>query len=157
MNKCKRRCSTDPNCHSFHYYLLDPYGVTNCWIWTAEGYSNNGSNKAYCFVKTNVEEIDEADEPVNADNPADESTINLTLDEDRRVPDASLEDWDQRYQEMRGDSTNTEPAQNTVDDHLDGSKPCFTYRETGGCVMGENMRKIRDISFEQCQTACDKV
>jgi len=31
--------------------LLDPGHYNNCWIWTKPGYSPNGSNKAYCFVR----------------------------------------------------------------------------------------------------------
>jgi len=72
MNGCKKRCTEDSKCLSFHYYLLDPFGVTNCWIWTNEGYSSNGSKKAYCFVKTG-EEIDKAELPEGADNKTDKS------------------------------------------------------------------------------------
>jgi len=35
-------------------------------------------------------------------------------------------------------------------------KPCFTYKPTTGCVMGKNMKKLKDVTFEQCKLACDK-
>jgi len=51
MKQCKNVCKADPECRAFHFYLLDPKGYTNCWIWTKDGYSGNGSEKAFCFVK----------------------------------------------------------------------------------------------------------
>lgn len=51
MKKCKKACKNDGNCMAFHWYLLDPSGYTNCWIWTSIEYVANGSEKAYCFVR----------------------------------------------------------------------------------------------------------
>jgi hypothetical protein len=89
MNKCKRRCSKDPKCFSFHYYLLDPFGTTNCWIWTNDGYQSNGSTAAYCFVKTG-DDIEDDDEPEKGDSKTDPSKLNVNLEKDRKVPDKSL-------------------------------------------------------------------
>lgn len=88
MEKCKRRCNKDPQCYSFHYYLLDPWGVTNCWIWTEDSYQPNGSEKAYCFVKTG----DTSAEPEELDASEDDFgvAVDNTNAADRKVPDKSL-------------------------------------------------------------------
>ena len=152
MNKCKRRCSKDPKCYAFHYYLLDPFGVTNCWIWTKSGYSNNGENTAYCFVK-NGGAIDDDDMPLKGDSTTDPSKLSVKLEKDRKIPDKSLADFDKKFDDMKKKdqkalSKKTDTDKKKDDDHLDGSKPCFTYRETKGCVMGKNMKKLRNVSFE---------
>jgi len=68
-----------------------------------------------------------------------------------------MEDWDKKYNDLKKDKKISEaPTKKNEKDHLDGSKPCYTYKETGGCVMGMNLKKIRNVTFEQCQTACDK-
>lgn len=51
MNKCKKKCNQNPDCKAFHWYLLDPKGTSNCWIWTSDQYVGDGSEKAYCFKK----------------------------------------------------------------------------------------------------------
>jgi len=149
MAKCKRRCTKDPKCLSFHYYLLDPWGVTNCWIWTKEGYQSNGSEKAYCFVKTGATTND-AEELEDTDD----TTFGVAVDNDRKVPDKSMQDWDKQYAEWKEQNKNTtQPAETEKSSDEDyykknNEKPCFTYRETKGCVMGKNMKKLRDVSFE---------
>jgi hypothetical protein len=100
MNKCKRRCSKDPKCYSFHYYLLDPFGITNCWIWTESGYSNNNQSNAYCFVKSG-EKIEDNDEPEEGVSKVDKNDLKVTLDENKRIPDKSLEDYDKKYDSMK--------------------------------------------------------
>ena len=48
---CKKICANDIRCTAFHFYLLDPGAYNNCWIWTANDYIPNGSDRAYCYVK----------------------------------------------------------------------------------------------------------
>ena len=93
MNKCKKRCSRDPQCYAFHYYLLDPWGITNCWIWKKDTYQANGTERAYCFVKTGdaVTDSDELD-------AGDETNLSVSLDKDRKVPGKSMNDWDKEYE-----------------------------------------------------------
>jgi len=51
IKACMTVCAYDPECTAFHFYLLDPGAYNNCWIWTASGYSPDGSDKAYCYTK----------------------------------------------------------------------------------------------------------
>jgi len=84
MNNCKRSCNKNPKCTAFHYYLLDPLGQTNCWIWTKEGYEANGSTKAYCFVKKdNKDDSDEVSD--DDDNNAEEG-----IDKNHSVPQLGM-------------------------------------------------------------------
>lgn len=54
VEQCENVCSTDPKCTAFHFYLLDPGSFNNCWIWTAEDYRANGSDKAFCYIKKDM-------------------------------------------------------------------------------------------------------
>jgi len=31
---------------------------------------------------------------------------------------------------------------------------CYDYEETNGCVMGHNMKHMRNLSLEECQAKC---
>lgn len=84
QDKCKRRCAKDPDCYSFHYYLLDPWGITNCWIWNKDVYGPNGSEKAFCFVKDGG--LIEDDVP----EITEEKDLSVAFDKDRKVPDKSM-------------------------------------------------------------------
>lgn len=83
MKKCKKACNKDENCKAFHFYLLDPEGLTNCWIWTVDGYEANGSEKAYCFVKT-AKTIEESEDSDDEDEIVDNEVSEV--DADRQVP-----------------------------------------------------------------------
>jgi hypothetical protein len=60
----------DPKCTAFHFYLLDPGAKDNCWIWTQEGYSGNGKERAFCWVKENMDHV-VTDDEYDIDKKAD--------------------------------------------------------------------------------------
>jgi hypothetical protein len=74
--------------------LLDPVRTyDNCWIWTGENYIPNGSDKAYCYVKQdmNLKPKEKEEEIEVVDIIIDEEII------DRVKPTKSMNDWDVDY------------------------------------------------------------
>lgn len=49
---CHALCESDVRCTAFHYYLLDPGALDNCYIWTASGYAGNDSRSSKCYTKS---------------------------------------------------------------------------------------------------------
>lgn len=121
IRRCQKACEADPKCTAFHYYLLDPGAPTNCWLWTTDGYSGNGSEKAYCFVKdksqkdkkpVNSEKREETTEEKKDDHPEDHAETEVTeRDEKEKTqvevkrtkpkPRMSMKDWDDKYEEWK--------------------------------------------------------
>lgn len=70
--------------------------------------------------------------------------------------DAEYENW--KDSNKANSTSSTEDEESSSEEYYDnlGSKPCYTYTETKGCVMGKNIKKIKGTTLERCQLACDK-
>lgn len=147
MKQCKNACNTNPDCKAFHYYLLDPRGYTNCWLWTQEGYAGNGSEKAFCFIKThdaqNAEGDDEKEDKEQTLDEKEETTeVDLEQIEEeaeegnrRQTPKESMRDWDNKWEERKQtqkEERDRKKAQREADKKKkrEANKVCHIYEET---------------------------
>jgi len=80
MKKCMKACKNDANCYAFHWYLLDPSGWTNCWIWITPEYAANGSEKAYCFVRDLGADTDDDGRAIDSDAKLDDKENTETVE-----------------------------------------------------------------------------
>ena len=39
----------------------------------------------------------------------------------------------------------------------DAGKKCHRYSNTGGCTNGHNLKKVRGVTLQQCQSLCDEM
>ena len=100
IKACKRVCDKDASCTAFHFYLLDPGAYNNCWIWTVEGYTPNGSDKAYCYLKQEEEILNQHPWENWDEEDYDEELEKRLEEQDRNrgpKPTKSLNDWDKEY------------------------------------------------------------
>jgi len=87
-------------------------------------------------------------------------------EEEHVVPQKSMNDWDKEFDEWKEEQKRAretrrqerEEAKRKKKEEREKKKKkkCHTYEETEGCVMGHNMKKIRNTTLEKCQAKCSK-